>query len=371
MLTRRMMKSNTSIDLIGRYLLLLLSLIIMGGCSRKPQGDSVSFADSVTPCKKEGYRKVLVVHSYNHDHVWVQSVSRGIRMVLDFRNVEVQLFYMDTMNHPDPEWMARKGDEALTVIGQWNPDVVITADDNAQEYVGKKLVREGQVPVVFCGVNMDPGRYGYPAKTVTGVLERPHFSETVSLLEQLLGKKEPLRLLVLLDCNANTGYIFDSMKAQINPRSVESLEWSAPGTFEEWKETIQKAQSQVDAIAVYLCYPVLRDSSSQLTMSSLEVLAWTNQNSRIPIAGFLPSAAKSDCLCGVLESGLEQGKMAGQMAGKILNGVEPAKLEMQTVLAGQPMMNLKTAQKLGIHVSDDVISRIDILNGANEIKNPL
>jgi len=42
-----------------------------------------------------------------------------------------------------------KGKEALQVIGQWVPDVVITVDDNAQEYVGKMLAQEGNVPVVF------------------------------------------------------------------------------------------------------------------------------------------------------------------------------------------------------------------------------
>jgi ABC-type uncharacterized transport system substrate-binding protein len=273
------------------------------------------------------------------------------------------------MNHPDKEWMVRKGDEAISIIGQWGPDVVITSDDNAQEYVGKKLAQEGRIPIVFCGVNMDPSQYGYPTAMVTGVLERMYFAETVSLLKQVLEKKEPLRLLVMLDCNENTKAMFDIMKGQVDSKAVESLEWSAPGTFGEWKETIQKAQSQVDAIAVYLCFPLPGDPNSQLKMATKDVVAWTSQHSRIPIVGFLPSAANNGCLCGVLESGLEQGKTAGQMALKILQGAEPGSLKIQTSLAGQPMLNLNMAQKLGIQISDDVISQIDILVGTCDRKN--
>jgi ABC-type uncharacterized transport system substrate-binding protein len=293
----------------------------------------------------------------------VQSVTRGIRMALDSRQVDVQFFYMDSMNHPDKEWMARKGDEAITVIGQWSPDVVITSDDNAQEYVGKKIAKEGQIPVVFCGVNMDPRQYGYPSAMVTGVIERPHFTETVSFLKQLLGKEKPVRLLIMLDSNEHTNYISETIKQQIDPQAVEVVEWSAPGTFEAWKDKVHDAQTQADAIAVYLCYPIPGDSNNQQMLTTREMIAWTTQNSRIPIVGFLPSIAKSDCLCGVLESGLEQGKIAGQMAQKILNGVKPSSLEIQTSSAGQPMLNLDTARKLGIKVSDDVLGRADILLG--------
>jgi ABC-type uncharacterized transport system substrate-binding protein len=362
----RITKTIAAIGLIGGSLMLFLSLVMLCGCPRNPQGAGVAFSDTVTPCEKESYKKVFVVHSYLYDHTWVQSITRGIRMELDSQEADVQFIYMDTMNHPDKETMIQKGDEALAVIGQWLPDVVITCDDNAQEYVGKKLAKEGKIPVVFCGVNMNPSQYGYPAANVTGVLERPHFSETVSLLKKLLGKNESPRLLVMLDCNENTNYIFDSMKQQVTPQESELLERSAPRTFEEWKETVQNAQSKVDAIAVYLCYPVPQEPNGVHVLTSLEVLAWTTQNSRIPIVGFLPSVAKTDCLCGVLESGLEQGKIAGQMARKILQGAKPASLEIQTSQTGQPLLNLDMARKLGIDVSDEIIGQVDILVGTGD-----
>jgi ABC-type uncharacterized transport system substrate-binding protein len=367
---RRFMRSNAAIDAIRRYLMLLLFVLILGGCSRKPPGDSVSFSDSITPCKKEGYKKVLVVHSYYPDYGWVQSITRGLRVALDSKNVDLQFFYMDTKRNPSKDWMVQKGNEAKMVIGQWNPDVIITVDDNAQEYVGKILAQEGKIPVVFCGVNASPQQYGYPASNVTGVLELPHFKESISFLKKVLGKDRPLRLVVMSDSSVTTDYAFDAMKAQID-FEVDVLDWCKPVTFDEWKRIVQDYQSKADAIAVYVYHTVLPSPDSKQSINPQEIISWTIHNSDIPILGFFPFSAEDGSVCGVLESGLEQGKMAGQMALKILQGAKPANLEIQTSLTGQPMLNLDMARKLGIQVSDDVISQVDILIGTGDKENSI
>jgi ABC-type uncharacterized transport system substrate-binding protein len=370
MFKRKNRKSNTALGFTFRSLLLLLSVLILGGCSRKPQGDKALLGNSITPCKKEGYKKVFVVQSYYHDYGWVQSITRGVRIVLDSQNVDLQFFYMDTKRNPNKEWMVQKGNEAKIIIGQWNPDVIITVDDNAQEYVGKILAQEGKIPVVFCGVNTNPQRYGYPASNVTGVLELPHFKESISFLKKVLEKDRPLRLVVMSDCSATTDYAFDAMKAQVDSE-VEVLDWSKPVTVEEWKQKVQDSQSKSDAIAIYLYHTILQSPDSKQSIDPKEIISWTIQNSNIPILGFFPFSAEDGSLCGVLESGLEQGKMAGQMALKILHGAKPASLEIQTSLTGQPMLNLDMAGKLGIHVSDDVISQVDILVGRVDKKNSI
>ena len=63
------------------------------------------------------------------------------------------------------------GKEALTLVKEWRPDAVITSDDNAQEYFATKL-RNTSTPVIFCGVNADPSKYGFPARNVSGIIER-------------------------------------------------------------------------------------------------------------------------------------------------------------------------------------------------------
>jgi ABC-type uncharacterized transport system substrate-binding protein len=364
------MKSKDKKDRQWGFVFLFVSLLTLGGCSKNPQGDSVSFDKSITQYKTESYKKVLVVHSYYPDYGWVRSITRGIRMVLDCQETDLQFLYMDTKRNPNPEWMVQKGKEAIQVIGQWNPDLVITVDDNAQEYVGKILAQKGDVPVVFCGVNTNPQRYGYPSPTVTGVLEMPHFKESVSFLKKILGNKSPLRLAVMSGHSKTTEYAFEAMKTQVES-DVEVINWYAPVTWQEWKQTVLDSQSRADAIAVYAYHVVLPDPNSKQSMDPKEVIAWTIENSHIPIVGFKPFASEDGSLCGVLESGLEQGKMAGQLALKILHGAQPSSLEIETGLSGQPMLNLDAARSLGIDVPSDVISQADILVGMADNHNSM
>jgi ABC-type uncharacterized transport system substrate-binding protein len=352
-----------------RFFLLLSGLFILG-CSEKPQENSQSSDTLLNRHEEKSYKKVLVVHSYFQDYKWTQTITRGVSMVLNTHNVDVQIFYMDTKHHPSQEWMVRKSGEAMDVIGQWNPDVVITADDNAQEYVGRKLAKEGRIPVVFCGVNANPDQYGYPTPTATGVLERPHFRESVSFLKKILGKEKPLRIVVMSGCSKTTDFAFDKMKTQVNSEA-EVLNWYKPATWQEWKQAVQECQSRADAIAIYTYHAILPDPNSTQSMDPEEVISWTVQNSRIPVIGFLPFAAEDGSLCGVLESGLEQGKIAGQMVMEILQGRQAGSIGIQTGRTIQPMLNLNTARKLGIDVSPETIREADILVETTENKMSL
>jgi hypothetical protein len=152
---RRLIKSNTAIDVIGGYLILLLSVLIPGEFPMKPRGVRVFFSDSITPFKNTGYKNIAAVHSRPFDPVSVESVIRGISLAFVSRKVDSKLIMMDTMDYSDDKRMANKGGEAVAVIGQRVADLVTISHDNARECVGIKAAQKGQMPVVFCGVNLN------------------------------------------------------------------------------------------------------------------------------------------------------------------------------------------------------------------------
>ena len=77
-----------------------------------------------------------------------------------------------------------KAKEAIELYQEFKPDGVIAADDSAQElFVVPYLKDKEPVPVVFCGVNFEAGKYGYPAGNVTGVLEKKHYREGISFAQ--------------------------------------------------------------------------------------------------------------------------------------------------------------------------------------------
>lgn len=157
---------------------LLLSGLFIGGCRddgpvKKRSGERIQTAPAFY-CDSIATKKVLLVHSYHPEYPWVDAISRGASETLEEHGIAVEIFYMDTKRKTDDLWKARAGELAGRKTAEFAPDIIIAVDDNAQEYFGKHLV-DGSLPLVFCGVNSDPSKYGYPASNVTGIIERPHF----------------------------------------------------------------------------------------------------------------------------------------------------------------------------------------------------
>ena len=82
--------------------------------------------------------KCLFISSYHRGYAWSDGVERGVRSVLDGQ-CELKQLDMDTKRHKDVESIKQKTLEAKALIESWQPDVVITADDNAAKYIIKPL----------------------------------------------------------------------------------------------------------------------------------------------------------------------------------------------------------------------------------------
>ena len=128
--------------------------------------------------------RVMVVMSYSKENPWCEEIKEGIDSVLAGGS-ELIYFYMNTK--VDIEGGERKAQEAHDLFKRFRPDGVIAADDNAQWlFVVPYLKDKVAVPVMFCGVNAEPERYGYPASNISGILERGHILESLALAKQLV-----------------------------------------------------------------------------------------------------------------------------------------------------------------------------------------
>jgi len=342
-------------------LCMLFALVVFSGCPNDSASEKEPPVRLVNPAGQSTCHKFLIIHSYHPEYEWVQAVTRGIRMEVNTYEADLQCFYLDTKRHPTEAWANQKAQEALDVIGQWHPDVIIAVDDNAMKYVGIPLVQAGQIPVVFCGINTDPAHYGYPAANLTGVTERPHFKESVALFRKITSKQDHLRLVVLSDNSETSRYTLDYMRTQVEP-GVEVADWIMPQTRQQWQKAVLDSQ-QADAIAIYLYHTVLESSDSGTVCEPRDLMKWTVEHSHIPIIGFLNFAVDDGSLCGVLESGVEQGGLAGQFANRILSGDVPGSMDIVLGRKGQSMLNLNTAKTLQLNISPDIMNTLDVIVG--------
>ncbi len=333
--------------------LILLSLAFVAGC--RPASESALPASGRCDSTTEKQR-VLLVQSYHTGYEWVDSITRGVRMALPLSEVNLEVFYMDTKRHPDEEWKQKAGAEARCIVSDWKPAVVIAADDNAQAYFAKQYVGDERVPIVFCGVNNELEDYGYPAKNVTGIMERPHFKQSLDYVRRILPSAS--RIAIVTDDSETSRGALNYMKEV--PEGMRLVSQKTPSTMDEWKAAIQECQTQADVIAVYT-YHTLKNREQSTSVPASEVMEWTLKNSTVPLIGSLVLTMDDGALCGYAESGVEQGREAGKMARRILQGERPADIPILVSKEGQSIVNLKTARRLGIVVPDDVIQTTDLV----------
>jgi ABC-type uncharacterized transport system substrate-binding protein len=325
---------------------------VMLGCMgrevpQKVAAEQPAAASAVSLNKDVTGKKVLLVHSYHPEYPWVASITAGVVKGLQSSGVELEIFYMDTKRKTDEPWKIRAGELAARKLEEYHPDVVITVDDNAQQYFAVNYV-DKSLPFVFCGVNADASKYGYPASNITGIIERPHFNGTIKFANQL----QPMKRIAILSCDDETSQgALAFMKEEF--LDYEITEFKLVKTFAEWQQTVHAYNTTVDAFGVYM-YHTLKDGRAPESLDPTAVMAWTIANATVPTLGFFDFGIRDGLLVGEVESGAEHGEKAARYVLEILRGVPLSSLPIIKANIGTKMVNHRTAALLGITIPEKV-----------------
>lgn len=297
--------------------------------------------------------KILHIMSYHADWQWNAEQFDGFKDALSGLDVEYKVFELDTKRQSSPEWIAQVSQEARDLIDAWQPDLVYTNDDSAQEYVAQYYV-DTDTPFVFSAVNADPWVYGFTGSTnVAGVLEQEHFVGTVCLLKEIA--PDITKVAIIVDDDPMWNPVIARMKAQQDQLpDVEFVSWNVTLTFKEYKQKIAEFQRTVDAIGLIGIFHFKDESGENVPYQ--DVLRWTAENSNLPDFTFWGDRISYGTLCAVTVSGYEQGLAAGKIArGILVEGKDPSDYPMEPSDKGEPVVSLARARKLGIHLKSDIL----------------
>lgn len=290
-------------------------------------------------------RKVFVVHSYDRGFAWTADIDEALQRILTPRQVRMRTFFMDTNLQHDEARLASAGREAAAIMLEFQPDVVIVSDDNAQQYFAAQFAGNASAPsFVFCGVNKAPAIYGYPAVNVTGVTENLAWGKGLELLRSI--RPSIRRVQVLLDARPSSQAAALSMRAA-TPPDIEA-DWSVIETFDEWRRCVLDAADNHDALAI-MTYHNLTDAAGRMVPAE-EIMLWTRNNATLPSLGFFDYTVADGALCGVIQTGFEHGSLAAAMALRILGGERAGDIPVTGSTRGLLMLNMATAGKLGIEI---------------------
>jgi ABC-type uncharacterized transport system substrate-binding protein len=306
--------------------------------------------------------RVFIVQSYNPEYIWTQKINEGLREGLRGLNISFQYFYMDAKRKPDPASLRQSAQDILRQIEAQAPQVVITVDDVAQIYLAQPHLKGRKSPqVIFCGVNAPLSLYGFPASNASGVRERWHFRDGFSLLKKIAPKLRSVA--VISDDSESSGYVLDNLAEdqRHGPFALKLVGVEKVRTFQDWQLKVRAYQKRADALALGIFHSLVDEATGQVVPPEA-VLAWTNSANRKPTLGFSDYAQDQGIMCGVLESGHEQGFLAGTMARNVLRkGVAAGTQAVRLNQKGIVFLNLKAAERFGLTVPYEIIEAAEVL----------
>jgi ABC-type uncharacterized transport system substrate-binding protein len=354
---QKKLRSNIMRPVVSLSLLLVISLIGVTGCGSDNARSSDSHNVTDTPDSASLYNAqnpahVLLLHSYHAENLWDQELDRGILAGLAESgysqaegNLVLDYFWMDTKRHNDPVYMGQIGADAMAYIRAEQPDVVLATDNNAIRLVVAPWSDES-IPFVYAGLNDNPRNYHLPdKKNVTGVLERVHIAEMLRWIEWVL--PEARRIIFLADASETTTAYTPEVMMQVSGSGNFTVEsYHVTNSFAEWQAYMLEMAQNGDILMVGT-YQTVRDAN-QVVMDGAEVMAWTIENSPVPVIPMWEFGVQQGALGGPVISGETQGYEAALKVARILNGEKPGDIPVTVPKRGKLTINVDAAQRWNI-----------------------
>jgi ABC-type uncharacterized transport system substrate-binding protein len=291
-------------------------------------------------------KRVLLIDSYHEGYDWSDDIVETVTELLEAEGIELMVVHMNTKQVTDSEGREAAAEEVMAEIENFEPDLVIASDDNAQAYVIVPYLLDTDLPVIFIAVNWDASDYGYPASNVTGMIE-------VELVEQLMGQ------LGQYANGSQMGYLAVETETEIKALEVyqerffdEDVQVYLVKTWEEYQEAFLEAQDTVDIL-------ILGNNAGIDEWDHEEAQAFFYANTDIP-TGSVREWTAPYALISLAKVANEQGEWAAQTTLDIFNGVSIEDIPVVENERGLLILNLDIADELGIIFLPTMLRSADI-----------
>lgn len=306
-----------------------------------------------------GQRKLFYVNSYHKGHQWSDDVEKGLLKALHITvrpdgshdtsqsEVELKVFRMDTKVKRSEEFKKKAALKAKKIIDHWQPDIVVTSDDNAAKYLIAPYYKHSSLPFVFCGVNWNASVYGLPTPNVTGMVEVAPGRETVALLKKYAR-------------GDRIGYIGgDNLTNRRNRESFKRVldihftDGKLVSSYGQWQREYLRLQNTVDMLLWF-------NTTGIEGWNTKGAMQFILENTRIPTGGTSDHNVRF-ALMGRVRIAEEQGWWAGKTALKILKGDSPADIAVTSNKESKVYLNMELAGRLGIKFPMELIEQATFL----------
>ena len=272
--------------------------------------------------------KILIIHSYGIDNLWVQNQTKGIKSILG-NQYEYYEFYMDTKKIPKKQFTL-KAKQAIEYYKKIKPVLVFTTDDNALKLVGLKISKK--TPLVFGGINGNISK-DYPwiikSKNTTGVLERALIKRSIFQIKHALDLKGKVLLMLGNSTTARAFYNEEFKKSYLSKKL--QIDTYISGDFTDWKKTIMASKQKGYSMLMMIGYHAMFDKNNN-HINIKYISNWISKNSPLPsFTAHKNQIGKNLIIGGMVIKGEYMGEDMGNIAKEILNTkINPSRILVRT-----------------------------------------
>ncbi|MEW6536767.1 MAG: ABC transporter substrate binding protein [Candidatus Auribacterota bacterium] len=317
--------------------------------------------------------KVFILHSYEENHVCGQPQHDGIVKALasagfvEGQNLELQTYYMDTKKtNNTPDLIQQQADRAIELIAEFQPDVLVTLDDNAFRTVGMELA-DTDIAVVFCGMNAQPEDYHaqkpciesrtVPGHNITGIYEKLHVADAIRVHSRILPGLKTVKILV--DESPTGKAITKQIEIELTSEAVTSdYEMVIVRSFEEYQEEIFRANSDPSVGVIYPVALLLKDNDGN-TYTAPQIFEWTTKHSTKPEMALNYAFTRLGLFGGAAVDFFAMGEQAGNIAAKILSGASAGSIPIEDAERYALAFNITRAKTLNITIPQAILLAAD------------
>lgn len=297
-------------------------------------------------------KKVLWVDSYHAGYEWSDGIGEGIESVFEGTGVEFKTLHMDTKRNPDENFCYAIAETLSAEIEAFDPDVVITSDDNAQRCLAVPHLTGTGRPVVFCGLNWDASIYDLPNAYSTGMVEVELPQQLVHHLRSYARGDRLVYLTVDSETERKVVGIYNQrfFDGQMVVYTVRTLD--------EFKAKFIELQDEADMLFVGTNAGIDRWDQAEMEQ-------FFQQHTQVPTGSCYDFMAPY-VLVTLAKEAQEQGAWAAQTALQILDGVPPLDIPVAQNEKGVLMLNLDIAERLDVLFAPSMLRHAMVLGMEEE-----
>ncbi|WP_319585250.1 response regulator [uncultured Desulfobulbus sp.] len=291
--------------------------------------------------------QVLLLNSYHQGFRWTDELTTSIASTLSagLPEVELHIEYMDTKRQYDEAIMAVIRQSLSLKYRVQQPDVIITSDDDAFNFI--KQFHDDLFPgvsVVFCGVNSVPSALQAPKGLFAGIVETLDIKDNIGLALHLFPR------------TAEIVFLSDGTPTGLGTRQMAiEAEQSYPGvrfTYMNGENlATEEMLTQLMGLgegSVVLAPAWYKDARGKV-FDNIEIYSRIAAASPVPV--FITSSANLGLgvFGGKVNSGAAQGHYAADLALRILRGQVIARdIPVETGSRNKYMFDSRQLTRFGI-----------------------